>query len=77
MGKMIAREHLAQALHGLGVAVEIRKGHTSQSARIYHERVAGLSLEGLTLCAQALKLKMFSAYCWIMAGRVVILREES
>src|SRR5204863_245188 len=38
--------------------------------------VAALSFCSLTLCAQALKLKMFSACCRIMAGRVVILREE-
>ena len=38
MRKMIAREHLAQSVHGLAIAMEIRKRHTSQSAKIYHER---------------------------------------
>jgi hypothetical protein len=42
--KMIAREHLAQAVHGLSIAMEIRKRHTSQSAKIYHELVVELSL---------------------------------
>ena len=37
MGKMIASEHLAQTLHGFSIAMEIRKRHTSQSAKIYHE----------------------------------------